>query len=140
MKGPLETSEEALPTERQKAKARRDVLKNDIKMFEGQGSASHSKDSVGGPRLIEKAIEQYDNVLSEEKAIGPTPRKNFTQVAPSSFKFDRNDPVLLRRQQLWQQFVTSQSSQRPKNASRGGERRTKGSSALLSPSSSVTPA
>ena len=97
MKGTQETSEEALPTERQKARARLEVLKNDIKMFDGQGSASHSKDSVGVPRLLEKAMEQYDSVLSEEKATGPTHRKKFTQVAPSSFKFDRNDPVLLRR-------------------------------------------
>ena len=78
LSGQQEASLEGIPTERSKARARRDVLTNDIKMFDGHGSASNSKDSVGVPRLVEKAMEQYESVLSEEKATGPTSRQKFT--------------------------------------------------------------
>lgn len=52
---------------------------NDIKMFDGQvGSASNSKDSVGVPKMIDRAIEQYEKVLIEEKITGASDRKKFT--------------------------------------------------------------
>ena len=84
------------------------MLVNDIKIFDGHvGSASNSKDSVGVPKMIDRAIEQYEKVLIEEKTAGTSAQKKFTQVAPSAFKFDRKDPMIERRQQQWKLFLSS---------------------------------